>query len=137
MFKSIFLIIVVIFFQGCSGTMQTANETSLLGKWIVKSIKGMPVIGNSTAYIEFSNENRVSGSSSCNRFFGTFIRDDSKMTISETGSTRTICAAPLMEQERRFLSVLGNIESMTLANGSVSFKDAAGVELMNASKSLD
>ncbi len=136
MFKNIIFITLLILLQGCSGSMTPANESSLSGKWIVESIAGKPVIAaTNPAYIEFSNEDRISGSASCNRFFGKFLLNGSKMSISEAGSTRMMCAGPVIEQENRFLSTLSQVESFAIDDGYLVLKDAQDVELIKASKS--
>jgi heat shock protein HslJ len=135
MFRNIIFIALLILFQGCSGTMTSANEISLSGKWMIESIEGKPVIANSPAYMEFSEDNRISGNASCNRFFGNYTLTGSKMTIGEAGSTRMMCAGPFSEQENRFLSTLSRVDSIAMDNGYLSLKDAQDIEIIKASKS--
>ena len=137
MFRSIIFFALLIIFQGCSGTMNSDAQVSLAGQWIVSAIDGKPVLENSPAYMEFSEDNRISGNASCNRFFGKYTVSGSQMSIGEAGSTRMMCAGPLNEQENRFLSTLSRVESFAVDNGSLSLKDAAGNELINAAKSAE
>ena len=117
--------------------MNSDAQVSLAGQWIVSAIDGKPVLENSPAYMEFSEDNRISGNASCNRFFGKYTVSGSQMSIGEAGSTRMMCAGPLNEQENRFLSTLSRVESFAVDNGSLSLKDAAGNELINAAKSAE
>jgi len=135
MFRRILFITLLILFQGCSGTMTSAKEISLSGKWMIESIEGKPVIENSPAFMEFSEDNRISGNASCNRFFGKYTLTGSKMTIGEAGSTRMMCAGPYSEQENHFLSTLSRVDSFVIDNGSLSLKDAQDIEIIKASKS--
>ena len=59
-------------------------------------------------YIEFDRDHRrASGSGGCNRFFGTFEIEGSKLKLSRIGSTRRACIdAELQQAETRFLQVL-------------------------------
>lgn len=135
MFRGIILITLLIIIQGCSATMNSSNDISVSGKWMIESIEGKSVVANSPAYMEFSEDNRISGNASCNRFFGKYTLAGSRMTIGEAGSTRMMCAGPFSEQENRFLSALNRVDSIAMDNETLSLKDAQGVELIKASKS--
>lgn len=137
MFRGIILITLLITIQGCSATMSSSGKLSLSGKWMIDSIEGKSVVANSPAYMEFSEDNRISGNASCNRFFAKYTITGSKMTIGEAGSTRMMCAGPFSEQENRFLSALDHVDSITMENETLSLKDAQGAELIKASKSAE
>jgi heat shock protein HslJ len=54
--------------------------------------------------IAFSEEGRVSGTSSCNRYQGGWDASGNQLELS-----RMACPAPLMQQESRFLKLLGDV----------------------------
>lgn len=89
--------------SGCGG-----DPRSLLtgGEWIVESLGGKPVIDGSSVTILFLEEDRVAGSSSCNRFIGGYKLTGEGLSFHQLGGTMMACEEPLGEQETRFLGLL-------------------------------
>lgn len=84
----------------------TAADLLLGTAWSAQDIDGRPALAEpgSTMVIELGG--RISGLAACNRYFGRIDLDAGSIAISQIGSTRMACAAPVMEQERRFLAAL-------------------------------
>ena len=59
-----------------------------------------------TATMSFGADGRVTGSSGCNRFFGTYETSGQKITIRNIGGTRKICPKVEMSVERELLESL-------------------------------
>ncbi len=75
--------------------------------WSAQYIDGRPVLPQPQSTLVIGIDGRVSGVAACNRYFGRIGIDAGSIAISQVGSTRMACAAPVMEQERRFLAALG------------------------------
>jgi len=106
----------VLFLSACATTPDNTQERvttdSLLqvGEWIVEDVGGNGIIDSSHISIVFMDENRVGGSSSCNRYSGEYQLSGSTFTVGDNmASTRMACAPALMNQEDRFLKLLMNV----------------------------
>ena len=88
-------------------------------RWIGEDIAGAGIIDNSHVTLVFQADGSVSGSASCNRYVGQATLAGDKLTFAPLATTQMACAAPaLMEQEARYLAVLGKAERVALdANG--------------------
>ena len=81
--------------------------TDLAGTaWKVAEIGGRAVGEEVTSTLGFDEEGRVSGSAGCNRFFGTLSLEGDRVSVGPLGSTRMMCAPPVMEQEQRYFQAL-------------------------------
>lgn len=99
-------------------------------------LAGMPwtmeMLGTEAALTEvevtltFADDSTFGGGAGCNRYFGQFvIRAEDSIRLGETGSTRMMCAAALMEQEGRFLGTLSRVTSYQVtADRLVLFEDS-------------
>jgi heat shock protein HslJ len=97
---------------GCSLSQEraTGKTMSLAGsQWQVQEIDGDPVSQDGEVTIAFSEEGRVSGTSSCNRYQGGWDASGNQLELSRMAATRMACPAPLMQQESRFLKLLGDV----------------------------
>jgi heat shock protein HslJ/uncharacterized membrane protein len=74
--------------------------------WQVRDLNERPVPTEAVATLVIESRERVSGHAGCNRYFGRVGLDGSNIVISQMGSTRMACAAPVMEQEQRVLAAL-------------------------------
>ena len=86
----------------------TAQELSLQA-WLVVSVAGEAVAAQPPATFRFDADGRVSGSTGCNRFMASYIREGERLRILQASGTRMACPASLMAQEQRFLSALGEV----------------------------
>jgi len=66
-----------------------------------------------------SAENHVWGFSGCNRFTGSYERDDSRLRFEPLAATRMACMDG-MEQEQRFLEALGEVVRFTISGDSLA-----------------
>ncbi len=104
--STILLALIVLTLAGCS-TEQAAPAIELRGSaWQAEDIDQGGIIDNSVATIEFGSDGRVSGSTGCNRYFGSVTRADGHFSLSEVGSSRRACVPAIMNQEQRFLDAL-------------------------------
>lgn len=105
-----------IILSACANTPEAADSdvtTDNLvrgGEWIVEDIGGNGIIDSSRVSIVFMENNRVGGSSSCNRYSGEYQLNGSTFTVGDNmASTRMACAPALMNQEESFLKLLMNV----------------------------
>lgn len=97
--------------SACVNDPQVTATTTLLGhEWLVEDIAAGGVIDYARTTIEFGADGRVSGDTGCNRYFASFQTEGAKLQISDAGATRRACPPAVMDQETRFLKVLGEVE---------------------------
>jgi heat shock protein HslJ len=87
---------------------KTPAALSLLGPtWRLTSIDGRQALEGVRVTAVFGDENRVSGSAGCNRYFGAAAVADQQMKVGLLATTRMYCgAAGVMPQEQAYLSAL-------------------------------
>jgi heat shock protein HslJ len=69
---------------------------------------------------------RLSGSSGCNRYFGSYTLTGDRLHIRQMGSTRMMCDPVRMEQEDRFFQALSTAERCELSRGELLIVYAGG-----------
>jgi heat shock protein HslJ len=74
--------------------------------WQAAEIGGRAVHREISSTLIFGEEGGISGSAGCNRFFGTLDLEGDGVSVGPLGSTRMMCAAPVMDQEQRFFQAL-------------------------------
>jgi heat shock protein HslJ len=76
--------------------------------WRAEDIGGGGIIDRSRATLSFGADGRISGSASCNAYSGGYALDRGALSITAPlMATKKACAPALMDQERRFLAILG------------------------------
>jgi heat shock protein HslJ len=114
-----------------AGPAAAGPNAALTGTyWRAVAIDGKPAVPlpkKREAHMMFSAEgNRVSGSTGCNRFTGTFTRTGDSLSFAPLAITKMACPPPLDAQERAFLAALQAITAMHLASNTLELKDASG-----------
>ena len=93
--------------QGCGGD----PERLLRGtEWVVEDIGGRGIIDSSRVTLNFLADQRVAGRASCNQFSGGWNLTGEGLEFTRMASTKKACAPALMNQEDRFLSLLGEVQ---------------------------
>jgi len=104
---------------GCSLAQEKESEKqeALTGsQWFVQEIAGEPVLEKRDITITFDEEGSVYGSSSCNRYSGSWESSGNQLMFSTLASTRMACPEALMRQENRFLKLLGGVRQYQVDN---------------------
>lgn len=98
--------------SGCGG-----EPASLLqgAEWTVLELAGAPTLPGSKLTLQFGADGRVSGKASCNRFSSKYSLTGEGLSIAPAATTRMMCDAPLMEQERKFLEALAGVRGFSIA----------------------
>ena len=69
-----------------------------------------PLLGDVVITAFFDGQDRVSGSSGCNRYTGPVILAEEGLTIGVMADTRMMCSDPqVMAQESRYLGLLAEV----------------------------
>ena len=119
---------------GCDTDMSAPDKSELVGSWVVELIDERPVIDRSPVFIQFTEDDRVSGNSSCNSFIGSYAFSETQLSFAQAASTRMACPQALMEQEQRFLTALGRVSQVKLENSMLELTDADGALVFKASR---
>lgn len=98
-------------FSGCGGNRQRLFRGA---EWVVEDLAGTGIVDRSRITIEFLEGNRVAGRASCNRYTGTYQLTVEGIGFGSMASTRMACAPALMDQEERFLKLLGQVSSVRI-----------------------
>lgn len=125
---------VVIGLYGCDIGMPAPGKSELIGSWTVEFIGERPVIDRSPAFIQFTEDDKVAGNSSCNRFSASYTLSETQLSFGQAASTRMACPEALMEQEQRFLAALARVAQVQLENGLLELTDADGTLVFKASR---
>lgn len=94
---------------GCGGKLvppATLNGTS----WQIEHIEGAPAIPDAEAQLAFA-DGRLSGTAGCNRLMGSFTQSKDALSFAQIATTRMACAPALMQQERRLVDALGQVQT--------------------------
>ena len=119
-----FSVWVTLFF--CLGEPVQAGSDELIGRrWLWREAQGHEIEANS-AYLEFSQSGRISGSSGCNRMMGDYKINKSQISFKGLASTRMFCEGRRGEEERLILKVLEETESWKLDQNALNLLQAEG-----------
>jgi putative lipoprotein len=96
--------------------------------WIVEDINRGGVIDNSRLTLIFGADGRVSGSTNCNGFSGTYSVDGRKLTLSPLAMTRRACLAPALSmQEAKYTGALnGELSWAITGDGALELTGDVG-----------
>ncbi len=92
---------------GCAGEhVKLQQDHSYVLEWIGER----PLIDNSHLTVTLGDDGRAYGNGGCNHWFAPYTLDGGNLSFGKVGSTRKLCAPALMEQEKRFLQALENVQ---------------------------
>ena len=112
------VIIMLLVSCGTGKKVKETDENSILQKWELSLIDGMPVTANQAIYIELSEDGKVSGFIGCNRITGNYaIENESQITFNQLATTRMMCSEVEMEMESQVLELLNTCDNFTIDSG--------------------
>jgi len=96
--------------------METNQSSATLtgAAWQVTNFAGQTPLTDHPITFEFDNEGNIAGNASCNRFGGTCQIDGDKIEIGPLRSTRRACEPDIMQQEHKFLALLGAAQTWAI-----------------------
>ncbi|NEX17688.1 MAG: hypothetical protein C1943_13945 [Halochromatium sp.] len=89
--------------SGCGGEPNALLEGA---EWRVRSLAGEPVPDAVAVSISFLEDNRIAGSSGCNRFMGGYELTGEGLSFGQIAGTMMACPELQMQTEQRFLGLL-------------------------------
>jgi heat shock protein HslJ len=92
--------------------------------WSLAEGKSMSIPDEVTMTIAFAAP-RVSGSSGCNRFTGTYQEDGESISLGPLAGTRMACADAVMTAERAYLAALAEVASWSATAASLTLSNQA------------
>ena len=93
------------------------NSTSFTlpgSAWQVNTFAGQSPLTEHPITFEFDAEGNIAGDASCNRFGGSCQIEGDKIKVGRLRSTRRACEPDVMEQEYKFLALLGAAATWSL-----------------------
>jgi len=79
----------------------------------------------------FSAGGKLGGSAGCNHYFGEYTADGSSLAVGQVGMTLMACLDPgVMDQESRYLSLLGSAARFRIDGDRLSLSDATGAVVL-------
>ena len=101
--------------------METNKQTATLpgSAWRVTIFAGQTPLADHAITFEFDNEGNIAGDGSCNRFGGACKIEGNKIEVGPLRSTRRACEPEIMQQEHKFLALLGSATTWEIDAGDV------------------
>jgi len=139
--------LLLISLSGCAAKQKTVVKTpvddarileQLAGRvWVAEYIHGRPVVDMSHSSMIFTTDGKVSGSSGCNSYTGSYTLKDGKLSFGTLAATMKLCAHALNDQETRFFRSLGAAQTVTFKNGLLMLIPEGAEPSVYAEQGLD
>ena len=96
-------------------------------RWAPVEIAGAPVIDDSRATLEFTDDERVAGHGGCNRYSGSVKFEDISLQFGALATTEMACAAAAeMDQETRLFAAFEVTRSFRMEGPELVLLDIEG-----------
>ncbi len=76
------------------------------------------------AFIEFTQDGKVSGNALCNNFFGEFTESENSLEIGTLGSTKKMCPEEVNSYETQILADLQNVSEYEISRNSLTLSNS-------------
>ena len=108
-----------------------AEKSDLLDRTFrIQDIAGRGVPDEVEVSLQFGGDDRVSGSSGCNRYFGTYSTEGDGLRFGQMGRTSMACPSANMNVEAEYLAVLSDVKTASVTpDGELVLRTADGREL--------
>ena len=103
--------------------------------WQVKTFAGQAPLADHPITFEFDNEGNIAGDGSCNRFGGSCKIEGDKIEVGPLRSTRRACEPDIMQQEHKFLALLGTTTAWSIEGAELILTSPDGE--IRAKRSVD
>ncbi|MDK2916462.1 MAG: hypothetical protein PWR25_1019 [Euryarchaeota archaeon] len=124
---------------GCTGGTSTPGASAGLAgtSWTLDSYLDengtlIAVLPGTEVTAAFGTDGRVTGSAGCNSYGGDYRLEGTSLSISPIEQTLKFCLEPegIMEQEARFVDLLGSAAGYRIENGRLVITDAEGADVL-------
>ena len=102
--------------HGCGGDPERLLQGVM---WRIAHSGEQPANDATAAHIRFFADNKVSGSTGCNRFVGNYALTGESLNFQNLGSTRMACSSELMAQEDALLEMLASVNRFSFKESDV------------------
>jgi len=115
-----------------NATSTTSPALQLEGTtWKLTSLATETGVNNTlpnTTITAIFDDGNVTGSSGCNRYFGSYQLNKTEINFGQVGSTLMFCADPdgVMTQETTYLLLLKDVASYAISNNELTLSDSLG-----------
>ena len=115
-----------------NATSTTSSALQLEGTtWKLTSLATETGVNNTlpnTTITAIFDDGNVTGSSGCNRYFGSYQLNKTEINFGQVGSTLMFCADPdgVMTQETTYLLLLKDVTSYAISNNELTLSDSLG-----------
>lgn len=125
------ILVVTLLLAACRPAQSTPPPLSLDGtSWVLLTLNGQSPLPGTSITATFS-EGQISGSSGCNRYFGSYTLDGNSLQIGLLGSTMMACLENrVMDQEMAYLGILQAVTEVRLTEGRLELATADGRTLV-------
>ena len=115
--------LLVLFFMVCF-SFSFSQKKALLTTWIVVVLDGKHIDTNhlTQPFITF-DKHKITGSTSCNRFFGNYKVYCKRLTFDGVASTKMLCAEPINTIEYNFQQALSDVYYWKIKEKKLYFFD--------------
>lgn len=87
--------------------------------WEVTTYAGQTPLADHPITFEFDTEGNIAGDASCNRFGGACLIYGNTIKVGPLRSTRRACEPEIMQQEHKFLALLGSVTTWQIDSDGV------------------
>jgi heat shock protein HslJ len=137
---SLFVIVVAcIITAGCMGSTSAPGSVSgltgvawSLDSYLDENDTLVPILPGTEVTAAFGPDGKVTGSAGCNGYGGDYRLDGTALSISSLVQTLKLCTEPegIMDQEARFMELLGSATGYRLENDRLILTDAEGATVL-------
>lgn len=133
--KVFFAVCMTALLASCATSNKIKSISALAGEWNITEVEGKAISASDSEnppFIGFdTNENRIYGSTGCNRMTGALNAnvETGKIDFGAVASTQMMCTK--METEQAVLGALGKVSTFSMKKkGVLEFKDNSGKTVM-------
>ncbi len=121
------LSIAIIALSACSASQQGSGGDLTGSVWSLTELAGKPLVSGSGITAQFSSDGKVSGSTGCNRYSGSYTASGNSIAFpSPLATTMMMCDAPVMEQETAYLNALSQAKTYSVKSDQLTLFDDSG-----------
>jgi len=133
------IVVAAIITAGCMGGTSTPGTVTgisgtawTLDSYLTENGTLVPVLPGTEVTARFGPDGRVTGSAGCNYYGGDYQLDGTSLSISSIVQTLKLCTEPegIMEQEARFVDLLGSAAECRIENDRLIITDAEGTDVL-------
>jgi heat shock protein HslJ len=130
---SLGLFSVMLIIAACATTTsQKGNAVDLTSSpWALLKLKDMQLVVGTGISARFTSDGKLSGSSGCNQYSGTYTVSGNTIEISSPlATTRKACPQVIMDQETEYLKTLSEVKTFSVTTDKLTLSDVKNNQLL-------